>query len=143
MTLKIFAFSHRLKQNKVMLFNPSPRCCLLWRSMAACKAWRSWLSSCHSSSVLVHSGPGTLDGSTQLSSVSAENPPHTPVMLKEVLHYLDIQQGQVRNHICCLVNEAIFCFFFKCSLKKMPRSLIIYLNLFALAIIPKDSWEHL
>lgn len=92
-----------------MLFNPSPHCCLLWRSLAACRAWRSWLSSRHSSSVSVHSCPGILDGSTQLSSVSDENPPHTPVMLKEVLHYLNIKQGQVGNHICS-VKEDYFLF---------------------------------
>lgn len=109
-------FKHRIK-NKIMLFNPSPRCSLLWRSLAAWRAWRLWLSSRHSSSVSVHSGPGILDGSTQLSSVSAENPPHTPVMLKEVLHYLGIQQGQVRNHICCSVKED-YCFCLKCSLEK-------------------------
>lgn len=95
-----------------MLFNPARRCCLLWRSLAAWRAWKSGPSSCHSSSVSVHSGPGSLDGSTQLSSVSAENPPHTPVMLKEVLHYLDIQQGQVCNHVCCSVKDDYCVFFF-------------------------------
>lgn len=98
-----------------MLFNPARRCCLLWRSLAAWRAWKSGPSSCHSSSVSVHSGPGSLDGSTQLSSVSAENPPHTPVMLKEVLHYLDIQQGQVCNHVC---QRRLLFFFFNVLFKK-------------------------
>uniref|UniRef100_A0A674PGX3 12S rRNA N(4)-cytidine methyltransferase METTL15 n=1 Tax=Takifugu rubripes TaxID=31033 RepID=A0A674PGX3_TAKRU len=78
-----------------MLFHPSPRCCLLWKSLAGWRTWRSWLSSLHSSSVSAHSGPGSLDGSTRLPSDSTDKVPHTPVMLKEVLHYLDIQQGQV------------------------------------------------
>lgn len=119
-----FAQTHRLN-NKIMLYNPSPRCCLLWRSRPAWRAGRSWLSSRHSSSVSVHSGPGALDGSTQMSPVSAENPPHTPVMLKEVLHYLDVQPGQVRNRICCSVKED-YCFCMKYSLffKKKGRSLI-------------------
>lgn len=123
-----------------MLFNPSPRCCLLWTSLAAWRAWRSWLSSRHSSSASVHSGPGILYGSTQLSSVSAENPPHTPVMLKEVLHYLDIQQGQVRNHVCCSVKED------SCSCLKnimVSDHCTANLNLLVLAVIPEDSWEHL
>lgn len=98
-----------------MLFSRSPRCCLLWRSRAAWRAWRSWLSSRHSSSVSVHSGAP--DGSTQMFSVSAENPPHTPVMLKEVLHYLDIQPGQVCSRVCCSVKEG-YCFWMKYSLKK-------------------------
>lgn len=53
--------------------------------------------SLHSSSVCASSGSGVkpLDGSEDLSSVSTEKPPHTPVMLKEVLHYLDVQPGQV------------------------------------------------
>ncbi|TNM91021.1 probable methyltransferase-like protein 15 [Takifugu flavidus] len=80
---------------KIMLFHPSPRCCLLWKSLAGWRTWRSWLSSLHSSSVSAHSGPGSLDGSTRLPSDSTDKVPHTPVMLKEVLHYLDIQQGQV------------------------------------------------
>lgn len=86
---------------KIMLFNPSPRCCLLWKSLAGWRTWRSWLSSLHSSSVSAHSGPGSLDGSTQLPSDPTDEVPHTPVMLKEVLHYLDIQQGQVGKHVCC------------------------------------------
>lgn len=56
----------------------------------------------HSSSVSASSGfdPGTLDKSVELSTVSNTKPPHTPVMLKEVLHYLDIQEGQVCLHLC-------------------------------------------
>lgn len=56
----------------------------------------------HSSSVSASSGlgPGTLDKSVKLSTLSNKKPPHTPVMLKEVLHYLDIQEGQVCLHPC-------------------------------------------
>lgn len=38
---------------------------------------------------------GPPDGSEELSAVWSEKPPHTPVMLKEVLYYLDIQPAQV------------------------------------------------
>ncbi|KAM7014700.1 12S rRNA N(4)-cytidine methyltransferase METTL15 [Tautogolabrus adspersus] len=62
----------------------------VWR---AC--WRSWKSRLHSSTVRTSSGPGPLNGPEEVSSVSHENAPHTPVMLREVLHYLDIRHGQV------------------------------------------------
>lgn len=68
--------------------------------MAVWGAWRSWKLSLHSSTVYASPGPGPLDRSEELSSVSTEKPPHTPVMLKEVLHYLDIKPGQVRLHLC-------------------------------------------
>lgn len=42
---------------------------------------------------------GPLDTSKDPPSGSAEKPPHTPVLLKEVLHYLDIQRGEVRSSI--------------------------------------------
>lgn len=45
------------------------------------------------------SGPGSLGRSEKLSSVPTEKPLHTPVMLKEVLHFLDIQPGQVCSHL--------------------------------------------
>ncbi|XP_031180022.1 probable methyltransferase-like protein 15 isoform X1 [Sander lucioperca] len=64
-------------------------------NMAVWGAWRSWKLSLHSSTVYASPGPGPLDRSEELSSVSTEKPPHTPVMLKEVLHYLDIKPGQV------------------------------------------------
>ncbi|KAM9366980.1 12S rRNA N(4)-cytidine methyltransferase METTL15 [Symphorus nematophorus] len=68
-------------------------------NLAVWRAWRSWKLSLHSSTVCASSGPGLgpgpLDRSEELSSVSTEKPPHTPVMLTEVLHYLDIQLGQV------------------------------------------------
>ncbi|KAM3877044.1 12S rRNA N(4)-cytidine methyltransferase METTL15 [Diretmus argenteus] len=50
----------------------------------------SWRFSGHSSTGGSPSSPGLLD-----RPVSTEKPPHTPVMLKEVLHYLDIHPGQV------------------------------------------------
>lgn len=77
-------------------------------NLAVWRAWRSWKLSLHSSTVCASSGPGLSDRSEELSSVSSEKPPpHTPVMLKEVLHYLDIQPGQVRVHLCyvCKLSE--------------------------------------
>ncbi|XP_070689436.1 12S rRNA N4-methylcytidine (m4C) methyltransferase [Pempheris klunzingeri] len=62
-------------------------------NLAVWRAWRSWKLSLHSSTVCTSSGPGPLDRSEELSSI--KKLPHTPVMLKEVLHYLDIQPGQV------------------------------------------------
>ncbi|XP_038556802.1 probable methyltransferase-like protein 15 isoform X1 [Micropterus salmoides] len=64
-------------------------------NLAVWRAWRSLKLSVHCSTVCVSSGPGPLDRSEELSPVSVEKPPHMPVMLKEVLHYLDIQLGQV------------------------------------------------
>ncbi|XP_028257854.1 12S rRNA N(4)-cytidine methyltransferase METTL15 isoform X2 [Parambassis ranga] len=49
----------------------------------------------YSSVVGSSSRRGPPDGSEELSAGSSEKPPHTPVMLKEVLHYLDIQPAQV------------------------------------------------
>ncbi|XP_060924194.1 probable methyltransferase-like protein 15 isoform X1 [Limanda limanda] len=63
--------------------------------LAVWRSWRSWKLSLHSSTGAASSGPGHNDRSEELSSPSSEKPPHTPVMLKEVLHYLDIQPGQV------------------------------------------------
>uniref|UniRef100_A0AAQ4P6R2 12S rRNA N(4)-cytidine methyltransferase METTL15 n=1 Tax=Gasterosteus aculeatus aculeatus TaxID=481459 RepID=A0AAQ4P6R2_GASAC len=69
---------------------------MLWKTnRAVWRAWRSWKSSPHSSTACASSGPGPLDRSEELSSVLTPKPPHTPVMLKEVLHYLDVQPGQV------------------------------------------------
>lgn len=76
---------------------------LLWKTnLAGWRAWRPWKLSLHSSYVCASSGPGPLESSVDPSSVSTEKPPHTPVMLKEVLHYLDIQLGQVCFHLCYL-----------------------------------------
>lgn len=61
--------------------------------LTAWRAWRPW--KLQLSSVACPSGPGPTDRSEELSSVSTEKPLHTPVMLKEVLHFLDIQPGQV------------------------------------------------
>ncbi|XP_062417717.1 probable methyltransferase-like protein 15 [Pungitius pungitius] len=69
---------------------------MLWKSnISVWRAWRSWKSSLHSSTACASSGPGPLDRSEELSSALTPKPPHTPVMLKEVLHYLDVQPGQV------------------------------------------------
>ncbi|XP_073320580.1 12S rRNA N4-methylcytidine (m4C) methyltransferase isoform X2 [Pagrus major] len=80
-----------------MIFHMSVHCNPILRktNLAVWRAWRSWKLSLHSSTVCASSGPGPLDKSEELSSVSTEKPPHTPVMLKEVLHYLDIRPGQV------------------------------------------------
>lgn len=89
-------------------------------NLAVWRAWRSWKLSWHSSTVCASSGPGPLDRSEKLSAVSTEKPPHTPVMLKEVLHYLDIQPGQVCLHFCYLCKMSIrklMSVFSKCSFK--------------------------
>ncbi|XP_054474386.1 probable methyltransferase-like protein 15 isoform X2 [Anoplopoma fimbria] len=69
---------------------------MLWKTNhTVWRAWRSWKLSLHSSTACAGPGPGPLDRSEELSSVLTQKPPHTPVMLKEVLHYLDVQPGQV------------------------------------------------
>ncbi|XP_049451747.1 probable methyltransferase-like protein 15 [Epinephelus fuscoguttatus] len=79
----------------MMIFHMAVRSSPILRktNLAVWRAWRSWKLSLHSSTVCASSGPGPLDRSEELSST--EKLPHTPVMLKEVLHYLDIQPGQV------------------------------------------------
>lgn len=90
-----------------MIFHMSVRSNpMLWKTnLAVWRAWGSWKLSLHSSTVCGSSGPGPVDRSEELSS--AEKPPHTPVMLKEVLHYLDIQLGQVCLHLCYLCKISI------------------------------------
>ncbi|XP_018541845.1 probable methyltransferase-like protein 15 [Lates calcarifer] len=80
-----------------MIFHMSVRSNPMLRktSLALWRAWRSWKSSMHSPTAGASSGPGSRERSEELSSVLTEKPPHSPVMLKEVLHYLDIQAGQV------------------------------------------------
>ncbi|CAJ1049774.1 probable methyltransferase-like protein 15 [Xyrichtys novacula] len=75
-----------------MIFNMCVRSNAMLRktNLAVWRAWRSWKLRLQSSTVCAYSGSGPLEGCEE-----AEKPPHTPVMLKEVLHYLDIQQGQV------------------------------------------------
>lgn len=86
-----------------MISSMSMRCKpLLWKAnLAGGKVWRPRKFGLHSSAC-TSSGlsPGPPDRSLELSVVSDEKPPHTPVMLKEVLHYLDIQSGQVCLHSC-------------------------------------------
>lgn len=80
---------------RVMIFHSKTHL-TVWR------AWRTVTSSLHSSAVSASPGPGSKE-SKEVSSVSGETPPHTPVMLKEVLHYLDIQPAQVclhPNYLC-------------------------------------------
>lgn len=71
-----------------------------WRPRLPC-----WLK-LHCSSVATSSDftCGPPDTSQDPPSGSAEKPPHTPVMLKEVLHYLDIQPDEV----CLCVSALLF-----------------------------------
>ncbi|XP_029353957.1 12S rRNA N(4)-cytidine methyltransferase METTL15 [Echeneis naucrates] len=64
-------------------------------SLAVWRTWRSWKLSLHTSTVHASFGPGHWERSEEHSSISTDKPPHTPVMLKEVLHYLNVQPGQV------------------------------------------------
>uniref|UniRef100_A0A3Q2ULX9 12S rRNA N(4)-cytidine methyltransferase METTL15 n=1 Tax=Fundulus heteroclitus TaxID=8078 RepID=A0A3Q2ULX9_FUNHE len=76
-----------------MLFNSNLR---LWKTHpAAWAAWRSLLLRLNPPAAGLCPGLGSRDMSDGLSSVSEERPLHTPVMLKEVLHYLEIQPAQV------------------------------------------------
>nr|XP_015808839.2 probable methyltransferase-like protein 15 [Nothobranchius furzeri] len=77
-----------------MLFHSSPA---IWKThVAVWRAWRTLMTSLPSSAFRTSSGfCGSSDPSEEASSVSADKAPHTPVMLKEVLHYLDIQPAQV------------------------------------------------
>ncbi|XP_017259430.1 probable methyltransferase-like protein 15 [Kryptolebias marmoratus] len=71
---------------------------MLFYSKTRLTVWRTWrmfMLSLHSSAASTSPGSGSLDKPEEVSSVSAETPPHTPVMLREVLHYLDIQPAQV------------------------------------------------
>ncbi|CAI5645289.1 unnamed protein product [Oreochromis niloticus] len=80
----------------IMIFHMTVRSYPMRKThLAAWRAWRRLRPRFHSSFVGASSGPGPGDGSQDPSAVSAEKPPHTPVMLKEVLQYLDIQPAQV------------------------------------------------
>lgn len=98
-----------------MIFYTSVRCkLLLWK--AKWGVWRPRKFGLHSSSACASSGlsPGPPDRFIELSVVPDEKPPHIPVMLKEVLHYLDIQRGQVcflSYYLCKLFKFlSIYCF---------------------------------
>lgn len=77
------------------------------------RAWRTLIVRLQCSSVSSSAGPASLDGSGNASSVSAEKPLHTPVMVKEVLHYLNIQPAQVchfcvcHSFLCLLLNKLV------------------------------------
>uniref|UniRef100_A0A3Q3XB39 12S rRNA N(4)-cytidine methyltransferase METTL15 n=1 Tax=Mola mola TaxID=94237 RepID=A0A3Q3XB39_MOLML len=81
-----------------MIFQLSVRSCPLSRKTNL-TGWRVLRSCLHSSSICAlpgtGPGPGCLYSPEELSSVSTEKPHHTPVLLKEVLHNLDVQPGQV------------------------------------------------
>ena len=79
-----------------MVFHANP--VIRKTNLAAWRAWRTFTFGLHSSAVGLSSGPGATDRSEELSAVSSEKPPHAPVMVKEVLHYLDIQPAQVCLH---------------------------------------------
>ncbi|XP_003445738.1 12S rRNA N(4)-cytidine methyltransferase METTL15 [Oreochromis niloticus] len=80
----------------IMIFHMTVRSYPMRKThLAAWRAWRRLRPRFYSSFVGASSGPGPGDGSEDPSAVSAEKPPHTPVMLKEVLQYLDIQPAQV------------------------------------------------
>ncbi|KAM6942842.1 12S rRNA N(4)-cytidine methyltransferase METTL15 [Xenentodon cancila] len=59
------------------------------------RVWRTFTLSLHSSVVGASFSPGRSERSKDLSPGSAERSPHMPVMVKEVLHDLDIQPTQM------------------------------------------------
>ncbi|XP_008308224.1 12S rRNA N(4)-cytidine methyltransferase METTL15 isoform X2 [Cynoglossus semilaevis] len=69
---------------------------MLWKtSLAWQRLRRSWILSLHSSTARAFSGPCCQDPCKESSSFSTEKLPHTPVMVKEVLEFLDLKPGQV------------------------------------------------
>ncbi|XP_061886793.1 probable methyltransferase-like protein 15 [Entelurus aequoreus] len=78
-----------------MIFHISARSSRLFQkqTLAVRKLWNSNFYS--QTALCVFSGPGASCKSHERVSVSTEKLPHVPVMLKEVLHYLDIKPGQV------------------------------------------------
>lgn len=89
-------------------------------NLAVWRAWRRLKLSLHHCAVRASSGPGPLEGSEEVPCGSAAKPPHTPVMLKEVLHYLDVQPAQVRLHLSYLlkffnIRKKVDARLFKCS----------------------------
>lgn len=70
------------------------------------RAWRAWRL-LHFSVAGTSSGPGSLGRSEELSPVSTEKLLHTPVMLKEVLYFLNIQPGQVCLPLLCKVFDVV------------------------------------
>lgn len=107
-------FSLFIDHFKSTIFHDSPM--ILKTKVAVWRAWRTFTVSLQSSAVSSSAGPGSPTGSSNASSVFAEKPLHTPVMVKEVLHYLDIQPAQVWFSIfsvcvllflCLLLNQAV------------------------------------
>uniref|UniRef100_A0A8C7XZV1 12S rRNA N(4)-cytidine methyltransferase METTL15 n=1 Tax=Oryzias sinensis TaxID=183150 RepID=A0A8C7XZV1_9TELE len=86
-------FSPKGDHFKSTIFHDSPM--ILKTKVAVWRAWRTFTVSLQSSAVSSSAGPGSPTGSSNASSVFAEKPLHTPVLVKEVLHYLDIQPAQV------------------------------------------------
>lgn len=82
----------------VMIFHMTVRTytMILKPHLAAWRSWRRLKLRLHSSFTGASSGPGATYRAEDLSAVSTEKSPHTPVMLKEVLQYLDVQPAQVR-----------------------------------------------
>ncbi|XP_077569434.1 12S rRNA N(4)-cytidine methyltransferase METTL15 isoform X2 [Stigmatopora nigra] len=82
-----------------MIFHiPSPsRQLFQKRSLAVQSVMRFWNLKLNSqtASFGADSGSGPSCKSEEQRYISTEKPPHMPVMLKEVLHYLDIQPGHV------------------------------------------------
>ncbi|XP_061614651.1 probable methyltransferase-like protein 15 isoform X2 [Phyllopteryx taeniolatus] len=83
----------------MMVFHISTPSCRLFQrtSFAVRTVQKLWNLNLHlkTAGLCALSGPGSLCKSEELYTASTEKPPHVPVMLKEVLHYLDIQPGQV------------------------------------------------
>ncbi|XP_061614661.1 probable methyltransferase-like protein 15 isoform X3 [Phyllopteryx taeniolatus] len=84
---------------RMMVFHISTPSCRLFQrtSFAVRTVQKLWNLNLHlkTAGLCALSGPGSLCKSEELYTASTEKPPHVPVMLKEVLHYLDIQPGQV------------------------------------------------
>ncbi|XP_061671496.1 probable methyltransferase-like protein 15 [Syngnathoides biaculeatus] len=81
----------------MVLHISTPSCRLFQKSLAVRPVQKLWNLNLHlkTPGLCVLSGPGSLCKPEDLDCVSTEKPPHVPVMLKEVLQYLDIHPGQM------------------------------------------------